>query len=382
LSDTVTPRSASEAAAVLAGAAAQGRQVRITGGATKLGWGGAVQSDALRLQTVQLDRVQIHNAAQPATATLGAGTPIAQVQAHLARSGMMLAIDPQLGLGQRPAATVGGVVATADGGPLSHGYGVARDQILGVALALSNGTVLQCGPRADIPQNGYDLAKLVTGSFGTLGVLLSVDVRLHPLPSRTATALGSSADPAVLGQAVMRLAHTLHALQAFDVAWREGQGGLLAQFAGDDAEADATRAAVQMQAAGLAQASVRTDDATVWARQRAGQRSADRAVLRVHAKRSQLPVVLARAAEADATLVGRAALGISYLTVNVNRITGLRAGLPEGCSAVLLDLPQTARGAVDAWGAPEGPELEFMRQIKRSFDPAGVCNPGVFVGRI
>jgi FAD/FMN-containing dehydrogenase len=49
---------------------------------------------------------------------------------------------------------------------------------------------------------------------------------------------------------------------------------------------------------------------------------------------------------------------------------------------VVLDLPQSARGAVDSWGTPEGPELELMRQIKRSLDPAGICNPGVFVGRI
>jgi glycolate oxidase FAD binding subunit len=381
MTDSVTPRSATEAAAALAGAAAQRRPVRISGGATKLGWGDAVQSDALRLRTEQLNRILIHTH-DPTTATLGAGTPLAHAQAQLARSGMMLAVDPQLGLGLSPAATVGGVIATADSGPLSHGYGPTRDQIIGVTLALSSGKVTQSGPRVEADRNGYDLAKLVTGSFGTLGVLLSVEVRLHPLPSQTATAFGSTDDPEVLGAAAVTLAQALSGMQAFDVAWRGGYGGLLAQFAGRDAEARAAAAVKAISAAGLAHVDSRSDDGSTWVSQRAGQRSADRAVLRVHAKRSQLGRVLRLAAHAEADVVGRAALGVSYLTLNVNRIANVRAGLPEGCSAVVLDLPQSARGAVDSWGTPEGPELQLMRQIKQSFDPAGVCNPGVFVGSI
>jgi glycolate oxidase FAD binding subunit len=379
--DTVTPHSASEAAAALAGAAAERRPVRISGGGTKLGWGGAVPSDALRLRTEALDRVLIHTE-NPNTATLGAGTPLARAQIQLARRGMMLAVDPQLGLGPRPAATVGGVIATADSGPLSHAYGPTREQITGVTLALSSGKLLQSGRRVEAAGAGYDLAKLVTGSFGTLGVLLSVEVRLHPLPSHTATAFGSTSDPDVLGGAVAKLAHALRGMQAFDVAWRGGYGGLLAQFGGEDAQARAADAAAAIAAAGLGDTDSRSDDRSTWARQRAGQRSADRAVLRVHGKRSQLGAVLRLAADAEADVVGRAALGVSYLTLNVNRIATVRSGLPHGCSAVVLDLPQGARGAVDSWGTPEGPELELMRQIKRSLDPVGICNPGVFVGGI
>jgi glycolate oxidase FAD binding subunit len=381
MTDSVTPRSASEAAAALAGAAAERRAVRISGGATKLGWGGAVQSDALRLRTENLNRVLVHSDAS-CTATLGAGTPLARAQILLARHGMMLAVDPQLGLGLTPAATVGGVVATADSGPLSHGYGPTAEQIIGVTLALSSGKVLKRGPRTEAAPAAYDLAKLVTGSFGTLGLLLSVEVRLHPLPSQTATAFGSTSDPELLGGAAGKLAYALRGMLAFDVAWRNGYGGLLAQFAGDDAQALAAAAVRAIRATGLTQVDSRSDDGSTWARQRAGQRSADRAVLCVRAKRSQLGAVLGVAAEVEAELVGRAALGVCYLTLNVNRIATVRSALPPGCSAVVLDLPQSARGAVDSWGTPEGPELEMMRQIKRSFDPVGICNPGVFVGSI
>jgi hypothetical protein len=60
----------------------------------------------------------------------------------------------------------------------------------------------------------------------------------------------------------------------------------------------------------------------------------------------------------------------------------VRAGLPAGSAAVVLDLPAVARGAVDPWNLGEGAELEMMRGLKAGFDQAGVCNPGVFVGGI
>lgn len=380
MSDTVTPRSFSEAAAALAGAAAQGRPVRVSGGGTKLGWGGQTPAHALKLQTTHLSRVIVHDDA--ATATLGAGTSMARAQSLLARSGCMLAADPHLGLGHEPTATVGGVVATADSGPLSHRYGPVRDQIVGVTLARTDGTVIRTGPRADGEEDGYELAKLVTGAYGTLGVVLAVDVRLQPLLRTTATALGTASDPAVLRYAALYLRRTHPTFEALDVAWRGGQGGLLAQVAVEDAAERAGAVADAMRVAGLAGAAVRTDDAGLWARQRAGQRSAERALLRVHSRPAALDAILEIADAAGATLVGRAALGISYMSLNVNQIAVVRDRLPTGAGAVALDLPTSARGAVDPWATPDGPELELMRRIKLQFDPADVCNPGIFVGRI
>jgi glycolate oxidase FAD binding subunit len=381
VSDTVAPRSFSETAAALAGAAAQGRPVRVSGGGTKLGWGGQTSAQALKLQTTHLNRVIVHED-DAATATLGAGTPMVRAQSLLARSGRMLAVDPHLGLGHEPTATVGGVVATADSGPLSHRYGPVRDQIIGVTLALTDGTVIRTGPRADGDEDGYELAKLVTGAYGTLGVVLAVDVRLRPLPSATATALGTTSDPAALRDAALDLHRMQPTLEALDVAWRAGQGGLLAQVAGDDASERAAAVADAMRVAGLAGTTVRTDDAALWARQRAGQRSAERALLRVHSRPVALRAVLEVADATGATLVGRAALGVSYLTLNVNQVAVVRDQLPAGSSAVALDLPTSARGAVDPWSLADGPELGLMRRIKQRFDPAGVCNPGIFVGGI
>jgi glycolate oxidase FAD binding subunit len=380
VSEAVVPRSFSEAAATLAGAAAQQRPVRIVGGATKLGWGGGQPPRALRLLTTHLSRVVVHDDGQ--SATINAGTPLLRAQALLARNGVMLAADPHLGLGRQRAATVGGVVATADCGPLSHRYGPVRDQVVGITAALGDGSTIRTGPRHVAAREGYDMAKLLTGSFGTLGLVLAVDVRVWPLPRSTATAIGTTDDPSRLCEAAIGIAGEHGGLEAFDFAWHSGRGGLLAQLSGDGAASAATTVAETMRACGLQNTAVRSDDAGLWARQRAGQRSAEQAVLRIHAHRDQLDVLLRLADAANATVVGRAALGVAYLTLAASEIASVRAGLPDGAAAVVLDLPAGARGSIDPWGALEQPLLELTGALKRRFDPSGVCNQGIFVGGI
>ena len=138
------------------------------------------------------------------TAVLQAGVPLAEAQAAFAAEGQMLALDPPLGEGD--AATVGGMVATADSGPLRHRYGGVRDLIVGISLALSDGTLAKAGSKVIKNVAGYDLAKLFTGSQGTLGLIVTVTVRLHPKADGTATAVGASDDPEQLAKAATALA--------------------------------------------------------------------------------------------------------------------------------------------------------------------------------
>ncbi len=294
----------------------------------------------------------------------------------------MFAADPHLGLGHGSPATVGGVFATADSGPLSHRYGSVREQALGLTAALGDGRLVHTGRLGRDRQDGYDLTRLLVGSFGTLGAILAVDVRLHPLPGGTATALAATADASRLAAAARTLADQHRDLEALDLAWRGGRGGILARVAGEDAAARAAGVAATMRGCGLGETEVRADDGGLWSRQRAGQRSPRQAVIRVDVSRGNLADALALADRAAATVVGRAALGILYMTLDVAMIAVIRAGMPVRTPAVVLDLPAASRGAIDPWGVPEGSALELMRELKASFDPAGICNPGVFVGRI
>ncbi|MDQ3866152.1 MAG: FAD-binding oxidoreductase, partial [Actinomycetota bacterium] len=219
---THRPSSAREAAALLAEADRGGLTVRPRGSGTKLGWGAPAPEPDVELATDRLDRIVEHNAGD-LTAVLQAGVRMADAQAAFAEAGQMLALDPPLGAGNDllPAseysATLGGVVATADVGPLRHRYGAPRDLLLGVTVALPDGTVARAGGKVIKNVAGYDLAKLFAGSFGTLGVVVEVVVRLHPRPRATATALGAGDDAGAVARAARGLTNLPLELEALDV---------------------------------------------------------------------------------------------------------------------------------------------------------------------
>jgi glycolate oxidase FAD binding subunit len=382
--DTQAPQTFEDAAGALAQATAEGRTVRIVGSGTKLGWGHSDTPAGSELHTSGLDQVVEHNAGD-LTATLQAGVPLALAQRTFAAAGQMLALDPPLAVNGSPPPTIGGVVATGDCGPLRHRYGGPRDLVVGATVALSDGTIARAGGKVIKNVAGYDLAKLFSGSFGTLGLILSVNVRLHPLHETSVTALGAAADPAALVTAARALAAAPLEFEALDVAWRAGRGGLLARCAGPEALRRARRAVRLMQDSGLTGCDLADSDGQLWERQRAGQRSADQALIRVAAPPSRLAGVIDAAQECDGTLVGRAALGSSFVEVAPDAVGSLLSRLPADVRVVILDAPASVRAEHDPWGAgtdPASPALELMRRVKARFDPAGTCNPGLFVGGI
>jgi glycolate dehydrogenase FAD-binding subunit len=375
----LSPTSA-DAAAALAGAAAGGEAVRIIGGATKSRWGAVTRPPDVELHTDKLDRIVEHNAGD-LTAVLEAGVPLARAQQQFASAGQMLALDPFLGSAHE--ATVGGVLATADCGPLRHRYGAPRDLVLGMTVALSDGTVAKSGGKVIKNVAGYDLGKLFTGSFGTLGMIVSVSVRLHPLPAETVTVVGDGGEAGTVATAAAALAAAPLELEALDVAWRGDHGGVLARCAGAAGPRRAERVAGIMRDAGVERVEIADRDTELWARQRAGQRSESGALVRVAARPSALAGVLEAVHASGATAVGRAAVGHSFVDLDPGALGTLLAHLPGGSVPVLLDAPDALRRAVEPWGEPRDlPALELMRRVKARFDPAGACNPGVFVGDI
>jgi glycolate oxidase FAD binding subunit len=139
--------------------------------------------------------------------------------------------------------------------------------------------------------------------------------------------------------------------------------------------------------AGL-QTSVDHEDGPLWRRQREGQRSHDGAVVRISARPAELERVLHAARDADATLVGRAGHGLSWLRLDgldesaaVARVRSLREALAPA-PVVVLDAPAGVREAVDPWGPADPGHVALLRSIKARFDPTGACAPGLFVGGI
>ena len=378
------PASAEDAAAMLAEAGERGERVRVVGARTKLGWGNPDVEQDLELHTGGLDAVLEHNRGD-LTAVLRAGTPLARAQAEFAEAEQMLALDPPLGDGA--AATVGGVLATGDSGPLRHRYGSGRDLVVGMTIALADGTIAKSGGKVIKNVAGYDLAKLLTGSFGTLGLIAEVAVRLHPMSTHPITARGRCGSPRELASAAGALAHAHIEAECLDVTWSEGSGEVLARFAGAAAADQAELAARTLGELGL-DAEATEDDDELWERQRSGQRSAEGVVVRVAGLHEDAARLAELADECDAALVGRAALGVYWLKLApreaadaVDAVTEVRARLaPRAC--VVLDAPAAVRGALDVWDERDEGRLGLARRVKERFDPARTLNPGLFVGGI
>jgi glycolate oxidase FAD binding subunit len=376
------PSSPEEAAEVLRSAAREEIRVALRGGGTKRSWGTPpLQPVGIHLSTQALDRVVEHNQAD-LTAVLQGGVPLARAQEAFREANQMIALDPWLG--EDSTATIGGVIATGDSGPLRNLYGAPRDLILGITVVLGDGTVAKAGGKVIKNVAGYDLAKLFTGSYGTLGLIVEVVMRLHPLAANRVTAVGVSDDPDALSRGASAVAHSPFGAESLDVAWVEGRGEVLARFGGAAPEAAAGQAVGLLEQAGL-NGRTTADDDGLWERQRARQRSSDGAVLRVSGLASGLPAVLRAAQEAGGSVVGRAGMGLSWISLPaqdtgalVAAIEDLRRRLrPFAC--VVLDAPPEVREKVDVWGEDA---VALMRRVKARFDPHNVCNPGIFVGGI
>jgi len=365
------PRTPDEAAALVRQCGADGHTVRVRGSGTKIGWGTPAPDTDVEISTSKLDDLLEHNEGD-LTTIVEPGVRLDDAQKRYAKKGQMLALDPPT-LGE---ATIGGVLASGDSGPLRHRYGAPRDLVLGMTVALSDGTVAKSGGRVIKNVAGYDIGKLFCGSFGTLGLILQVALRLHPRPPQTVTVVARTADPEVLAKAASDLSHASLEKECVDVRWEEGSGAVLVQLAGATAQAQAEAAAEIVRDLDVETVE---KDGDLWEQQRAGQRSLDQAVVRVSGLQAELPRVVRATHDAGGALVGRAALGLSWIRVQPDRVEAVRRSLaPFPC--VVLDAPPELRSSIDVWDAGDG--LDIARRIKQRFDPTGTFAPGTFAGGI
>lgn len=358
------------------------------GGGTKLSWGNPPSRAELIISTARLNKI-VEHAWADLTVTVETGCSIQTLQKTLAQHGQRLALDPLW----PEKATVGGILATNDSGALRLRFNSLRDLIIGVTIALPDGTLASSGGKVVKNVAGYDLSKLITGAFGTLGVITRAVFRLHPLPHHSLSFSITAANPDVAQRILL-------SIQDSKLAHVALQSRLSAEVClSIDIVFEGTIAGIDAQAAQLRSlcpsAQIAEADPSVWnARQDLWSFSnpAETSI----AKISTLPADLAHTIElirgaADSAQVRWKSLmygtGIGWLRLEDRpddlhgALTALRANVEKmGGSLVLLQRPANLQD-FDAWGTP-GDSLALMKSVKHQLDPRSTLNPGRFLGGI
>jgi len=384
----IEPGNPEETASVLETAAKAGLRVIPRGGATKMDWGNPPRDGELIVSTRRLNRVLEH-AWGDMTATVEAGCTFTQLQQTLAEHGQRVALDPLW----PDRATVGGVLATNDSGSLRTRFGALRDLIIGITLALADGTLAKSGGKVVKNVAGYDLPKLATGSLGTLGIITQAIFRLHPVPPETRSLSFSSHDNAAVNGLVLKVLDST--LIPTGIQVRAGNSFLPevdVRFEGTATGCDAQIEQTSRIASGArrikSSADVWNAPATLWS-------GAEPAVV---CKFTLLPAdlgafcdKLTRVSERfhlSWRLVAQAA-GVGLLRLEGTESAALLAAIRDLLerlessrgSLAVLRCPLEVKRKADVWGNA-GDALRLMRDIKAQFDPAGRLNPGRFIGGI
>ena len=149
-----------------------------TGGGTKRHWIGPSEGRTIAMDMRRLSRV-VEYAPNDMTIEVEAGITLAALQETLAKNGQRLPLDPP----DAGRATIGGILAANDNGPIRFANGTARDLVIGMSFIEPDGEIARSGGRVVKNVAGYDLHKLYIGSFGTLGPIATVTFKLRPVPA-------------------------------------------------------------------------------------------------------------------------------------------------------------------------------------------------------
>jgi glycolate oxidase FAD binding subunit len=353
------------------------------------------------LSTRRLQRILSHEAADM-TVSVETGVSVAELNALLAESGQHLPVDPP----HPERTTIGGLIATDASGPLRLSQGKVRDLLIGVRVVLADGTLVKGGGRVVKNVAGYDLMKLFTGSYGTLGVIVEATFKVRPLPEREATIIVPAATTTVATTTALTLLSAPLAPLSLDVlngvgARRCGLDGPAVIIGLGGLEEEIAVQAVRVRAH-CRDRDVRLCDTAPGSRLRVAVR--DWAAVDSHGVGCRLSVLPSRLSELLPRLeeeAGRHGLEPALLAHAGNGIVVLRLGsvdaahdaLPPfadwlratlraaGGWAVFDVLPAALKARIDPWGA-DVPGMELMRRIKQTLDPHGRLSPGRFVGGI
>lgn len=382
----IEPGGADEVARVLRFANATGLQIAPRGAGTKLDWGNPPRGADLLLSTRRLNQVLEH-AWGDMTATVQAGCTVADVQRALAAHGQRLALDPLW----PEQATIGGVLATNDSGALRLRFGALRDLVLGVTVALPDGTLARSGGKVVKNVAGYDLPKLMTGALGTLGVITEATFRLYPLPADTRIIeVRTNSLPAANERMLAMLDSTLVPISVQLYAAHNAPPLVAVRFEGilPAIEAQTTQLHSMFGLDQVEVAPTWRERATLW------DSPATSLIIKVSVQPTQIADMLETVQRVATPLRLDWQAFIQAFGVGLLRIDGaneqvlltalnlVRADVSRlGGSVVALRCSYPIKERIDVWGA-SGDALPLMRRVKEQFDPRHILNPGRYVGGI
>jgi glycolate oxidase FAD binding subunit len=391
------PETEAEAGAIVRDHAARRAPLAVFGGNTRRGFGNAVAAEAT-LRSTGLSGIVAYNPGEMVM-TVKAGTPVSVVEAALGEGGQMMAFEPA---DHRPLMatesepTIGGVFAANVSGPRRFVAGAARDSLLGVRFVNGRGEIVKAGGRVMKNVTGLDLAKLMAGSHGTLGLITEVTFRAPPRPKTEETVVVSGlndAEAAGIMAAVMALPVEVSgaAHLPLTVAWKF-LGGSLPEGEATVLRIEGLPGSVEARAKKLSDAMGRmggvnrldTDSSSrLWREIRDVLPFADgteRPVWRV----SMAPGIAHQLVAALRLEVGVDAFydwqgGLVWLRMEAEPDGDLVRRFIHalgGGHATLLRASSTARAASASFQPqPEAVAL-LSRRVKESIDPDGIFNPG------
>jgi glycolate oxidase FAD binding subunit len=372
---SIAPANTEEVAAVLRYANTNGISVAPWGGGTKQSWGNSI-NPSLILHTHRLNTVREHTW-QDMTCIVQAGCVWSSLQASLQKHGQFVALDPLW----PDRATIGGIAATNDSGSLRLRYGSLRDLIIGMTIVLADGTIARSGGKVVKNVAGYDLHKLMTGAFGTLGIITEVNFRLHSIPRHVQSFTISSEDFESLGRLLMKLLDSHLSTQSLQLRCSASGFNLDVRLA-TLPEVIRDQASSLSELAQSVQLEASEANSDVWnARQEHFDQTEHLIV-----KATMLPSNISHIAATIHTLGGTSvtqATGImtaSIPTPASSQLEPLRKQIEAtGGSLTVLRNPSNTSTVASTMPADT---LSLMRELKHRFDPNRILNPGRFLGGI
>jgi glycolate oxidase FAD binding subunit len=380
----VSPTSTEEVAETLRLAGQHDLTVVPRGAGTKIGWGAAPVSADVVLDTTGICGV-VEHAAGDLVVTVRAGTAVAELQDTVATAGQQLALDTPL-----PGPTVGGTLATGTSGPRRLLYGTARDLLIGVTFVRGDGVVAKAGGKVVKNVAGYDFGKLLTGSYGTLGVITEAVFRLHPLTEARRVAQVRLPDAGTAGRVALAVLGSQLVPTAVELD-QDVDGAVTVTVLVEGVAAgvpDRTATALGLLGDGATDSDELPEGFGAYPFDLGGTG------LKLTSSLSGVGPVLAAARAAasanDVPLrVRGSAAGVLYAGLPVAVDPSAAAAVVDALrgavtaydgSVTVLTAPPDVRELVDVWGPVPG--LHLMRRLKDELDPGHRLSPGRFVGGI